>query len=487
MDNLLSQQQGLILLISYGIIMTLIVYFTNKKGHDSDDFLVMNRKLGKWRGTFSIAVSWIWAPAIFIASQKSYEQGLPGIFWFTFPNILCFFTFAIIAVRARKLLPFGYSIPDYIYKRFNNDKKSHLIYLVVFFGYQLGAIIINSLAGGTLLSLLTGLSFTLSVLLMAFVALFYSLISGLRASTLTDVIQMSMILFIGFIIVPWILFKTGGLEILSIGSGGFTGNFKNIFDPNIAYSFGIASTLGLISGPIADQMFFQRSFALQQKNIVKVFVNGGLLFGIVPILLSLLGFIGAGEAIKSNLLVSDSQMIGPIIIGHYLPKWALMAFALMAFAGLSSTLDSAMCASSSLGSIDIYKKYFKKDPSSNQLIKISRYTMIIMTIIGVTIALLRPQLLWVFLIYGALASAGLFPTIFSLFWKKVTSKGVFWATLLSLVVGTPLSIYANVNGNVDYIVLSAILSVLIGFIICLIDGLTSKTDFEFKKVLNNNN
>ena len=478
---MLEPIEAFLLLVAFGVGMIVLILSRKVVGGSLDDFLVGSRKVGTWHGSLSIAVSWIWAPAVFICSLQAYKQGLAGIFWFTVPNILCFFLFAFLAIRVRRLLPKGYTLPDYIWFRFKGAKSTHLSFLAVYFGYQLGAIIINSLAGGTLLHLLSGMDFSLSVLLMSAIALSYSLISGLRASVMTDVVQMLMIIFIGFIIVPWVVVKGGGINVLASGLGGVSGEFRNIFHPGVLLAFGIPTTLGLLSGPVADQMFFQRAFAVRQKSIVKVFVIGGLIFGIVPITLSLLGFMGAAPEISSSLNVTDPQMIGPIVVAYFLPKWALMLFALMAFAGLCSTLDSALCALSSLGAVDVFQKYFKGKGDEKGSLKWARVTMILMAIVGTGIALLRPKLLWVFLIYGALASSVLFPTFLSVFWSRLTARGAKFATLIGLLIGTPLSIYANIKEEEILILVAALASVLVGLVVALIFGFLNKKPDEFQK------
>ena len=79
--------------------MLSLVFFLGKrkKGHleteSKELFLVADREVGWIRGAFSIAVSWVWAPAIFVASLQTYTKGLAGGFWFIAPNIICFFIF----------------------------------------------------------------------------------------------------------------------------------------------------------------------------------------------------------------------------------------------------------------------------------------------------------------------------------------------------------------------------------------------------------
>jgi Na+/proline symporter len=479
--HLLTQTESLMILGVFGAVMIVIVWLKEVGAIESADrFLVRNRDVGVIAGAFSIAVTWIWAPAIFVCSLQSYTKGLPGIFWFTAPNILCFFLFAPLGVRLRRLLPQGYTLPEFIYRRFGGDKKTHLAFLCVFFGYQLGAMIINTLAGGTLMHALSGLDIRTAILCTVIPVLAYSLISGMVASILTDVIQMSMILVIGFVIVPLAVFKAGGWSSVTAGVGGVTGEYTNLFDPWIAYTMGIPMSLGLLAGPIGDQMFFQRSMSARIDKIVKTFVIGGLVFGVVPIALSLLGFIAANPAISPSLTVDDPQMVGPIVVGHFLPRWALVGFCFMALAGLASTLDASYIAVSSLAAVDVYKHYINQNPTDRQIVKVSRYTMFAMTVLGTAIAMLQPKLLWVFLIYGALASAGMFPTALSLCWKKLNSRGAFWAVALSLGVGTPLSIYANITENAHLIVVAAIASVAIGLVVCLYFGFTNKEEeFDF--------
>lgn len=465
--KILNYEESISLLSLFGATIIALVLVRKDKNETSDSFLVANRNSSLLKGAFSIAVSWIWAPAIFICSLQAYTKGLAGIFWFTLPNILCFFVFAPFAVKVRKLVPNAYTLPEVIDQKFK-DKNIHIAFLIIFFGYQLGAIIINSLAGGTLLNAVSGIDTNLAIVSISLIALAYSLISGLKASIFTDVIQMLMILIIAIFIVPLCFYKLGGMNSIKSGLAGINGEGSNILNPWIAFSLGIPLTIGLIAGPFGDQMFFQRAFAVKENKVAKTFIYGGLLFGIVPVILSLLGFMGVTLVNQGQISVSDPQMIGPIVISHLLPKSALYLFCLMAFAGLCSTMDSALCAISSLSSIDVYKKYFNENADDRSILNVSRMSMIFFTVLGTSIALLRPKLLWVFIVYGTFVSAGLFPTIFSICWDRVTARGIKYAIYISIILGTPVSIYANIKEDPYLITYSSIFSVFISLIICLV-------------------
>ena len=120
----ISQSSGYLLLAIYGVAMVLITWFFArwKKYKTIQGFLVAERNVKWWLGATSIAASWIWAPALFISVQMAFQKGLPGIFWFTFPNIIALVLFIFLAPRIREKLPMGYTLPQWI--KFRLDRKS---------------------------------------------------------------------------------------------------------------------------------------------------------------------------------------------------------------------------------------------------------------------------------------------------------------------------------------------------------------------------
>ena len=167
---MLDLNTSILLFLGYAIFIVLLVWFTKKENNDSDDFLVMKRGLGVFQGSLSMAVSWIWAPAVFICSLQAYNQGLPGVFWFTVPNILTFFVFVPFALKLRKSFPNGYTISQAFKEKFEKS-TAHKASMLVTFGYQLGAIVINCVAGATLISLMSSIPYNIGVLMMGGVCL----------------------------------------------------------------------------------------------------------------------------------------------------------------------------------------------------------------------------------------------------------------------------------------------------------------------------
>src|SRR5207247_2369049 len=105
--HFVSQSTGYWFLFIFAILITVVTYYFSRwKGWQTKEgFLLANRKVGWILGGFSIASSWIWAPALFVSIQVAYQMGLAGIFWFTLPNVIALLIFAIFAPRIRSRLP----------------------------------------------------------------------------------------------------------------------------------------------------------------------------------------------------------------------------------------------------------------------------------------------------------------------------------------------------------------------------------------------
>lgn len=464
----ISQSAGYWFLLIFGIAMILITYFFArwKKWYTKEGFLVAGRSVNWFIGGSSIAASWLWAPALFVSIQLAYETGLPGIFWFTFPNIVALAIFAFLAPKIRKKMPEGYTLPQYIKYRLQSEKV-HKVYLFPYFFYQIMAITVQIFAGGSLIFLLTGIPLIVVMPILLAIALIYTYISGLEASIVTDFVQLAMIFIIGAIILPLTWSAAGGFSAISAGLGGLAG-IRNIFDPGIAFSLGIVTSIGLISGAISDQQYWQRAFAIKKNHLVKAFIFGAILFGIVPIALSTLGFLGANSALGITLPQGvDISMIGVQTVATLLPSWAVFLFVIMLLSGLSSTLDSGLSATSSLWVTDVVKSKSDKDA-----IKSARQSMFGVAILGLLIALLvvyipRFGLFHLWWIFNTIAATVVVPTILSLYWDRLDARGVLWGVLVAFIIGLPLFIYGNLINSPFMIVGASIFIILVSTLFCL--------------------
>jgi Na+/proline symporter len=337
-------------------------------------------------------------------------------------------------------------------------------------------------AGSHLLSAATGLSaFTLMPTILI-VTLAYGIVSGLQASIVTDFIQMLLILFPGWILVSLVLVASGGhLNLHGVTSSGGL----NPFDPKIMFTVGVISSIGLISGSICDQQFWQRCLAIKETDLKKSFLFAALLFSSVPISLSLLGFSAAAPEVGLKLPVDyDVSLVGFAIVQHLLPAGVAVLYLYMLLAGLCSTLDSALSAASSLDAL-LQKKPWENGPAKKEVsIHRARRSMVIISSIGLALAYgvecipgFGLKYFWWF--FNSIAACMAVPTVLSLFWNKLTARGILIGTGFGIFVGLPLVVYSSLTTN-DWLLSGSYLSIV--FVSVLSCWLTGKAQ-EVKVII----
>ena len=463
---------GLIVLTVYAIIMLCATVFLTKRETVAEKFHVGDRDMGTLQSAMSVAATWIWAPALFVSAEKAYANGFVGLFWFLVPNVLCLILFIPFAKRIRERMPKGISLAGFMGEQYHSDKVKG-IYL-----FQLGSLSVLStgvqlLAGGKILSTITGIPMLPMTILLAAIAYSYSQFSGIKASVLTDAVQMTIMLAVCAVLIPWALSMPGNIQALQQGITGVTGEYTNLFSESgmkVLLGFGIPTAIGLFAGPFGDQCFWQRAFSIKENKIRRAFSLGALLFAIVPLSMGVLGFVAAGKGFSPN----DTGIVNFELVAQLFPRWVMVPFLFMVVSGLLSTVDSNLCAISSLSAelrcVSRMNNAGRMKAAKLSMLAILAMGILIANIPGVTVTHL-------FLFYGTLRSATLLPTVFTLTSVKASARGVFVGIILSLCCGLPLFAYGNIFGIAQYKTLGSLLTVLTaGVASCIITRMEGKTN-----------
>ena len=466
----LSSLEGWALIATYFVAMMMLVVFLRKHKKTKEEFLVANRSMPWLLTAFSMAATWVWAPSMFVASEKAYTQGLAGVFWFVVPNVLTLILFAFFANKMRKLRPDGWTFSDYIREKYS--KRCHNLYLIESFGLQTMSFAVQLLAGATIFSKITGISFTATTIVMAVCPLLYTFASGIRSSIVTDFWKMLWIVIVLLLGLP-IMFSSAGPNALFNGLGGITGDFGSLFSATgimVALSFGIPTTIGLLSGTFGDQMFWQRVFCVKADKVKRTMITAAFIFAAVPISLAVFGFFAAG----TGLAISDTQLTNVGAVMAFCPKWFLYLFFVLILSGLISTVDSIICAVSSVAGHDVVKRLAMNEKWHERIqkniflfilfaneVRAARFAMIVVTIIAILIANIPGlTILYLFLLYGTLRSSVMLPTVFAILGKRMSERGLFYGILTSMIVGLPIFAYGNFTGNIPMIVFGSLFTIL---------------------------
>lgn len=444
-----------ILITYFAIMMVATVLFT-KKSETVEDLLVGDRNTSLMPSALSIAATWIWAPALLISAEKAYTWGITGLFWFLVPNALTLVIFSPYAEKIRRKMPNGYTLSGYM-KSIHGDRVEKL-YQTQLLIITILSTVVQLLAGGLLVSTITGVSFTVTTIALSVIAFSYSQFSGIKASIITDALQMIIMLVVCLVLVPMSIEAGGGLNAVKIGMSGITGEYGNLLSlkgKEVFLAFGLSTSIGLISGPFGDQSFWQRAFSIKKSKVKKSFILGAVFFALVPLSMGIIGFVSAGVGMQPI----NVGMVNVEFIKNYLPSIMFYPFVFIIISGLMSTIDSNLCSITSIIN-DIKSGYSLNDG------KLTMAILLIVSVIGANIPGLTVSKL--FMIYGTVRASTLFTTILTLNDVKLNSNGVAIGVIASLIIGLPIFVYGTLNGVSSLIVLGSLATALISGIVALI-------------------
>ncbi len=449
MNPILSPQSAAACLLVFAALLIGVTWLFGRQwgNRTVEGFTVVERRVPWIIGGPSIAAAWTWAVALMVSVQLAYQDGIAGAFWFTVPNIVAVLIYMWLGPQIRDKLPEGHSLPEWIHNRFSHRGVT-TIYLIVFAFYQIMAVTVQLYAGGNLLAAATGLPVTYLIPILLIITLAYTLISGMEASVVTDCFQLVVMLVVGWLIVGLSISAAGGQFNFSgvSGKGGV-----NPFVVPVALTTGVISSIGLISGSISDQQFWQRCFSFKKSDIRKAFLFGGLLFGSIPLSLALLGFTAAAPQMDFQLPAGvDPSLVGFLAVQKLLPNFLAILFIFMFLAGLCSTLDSGLNASSSLYRLVVTSNIVSSKRGFS--LRKARGAMVASGLIGMGIAYgcvfipgFSLKYLWFFL--NTMGAAIVIPTVLSLYWQRLTASGILIGSGAAIIVGVPLVAYGSISNN----------------------------------------
>lgn len=386
-----------------------------------------DRRVGSVVGGLSIASTWVWAPALFVSATQAYTNGWVGVLWFTIPNAAALLIMVPFAMKIRERYPEGFTLSGLMRRRYGRPVQR--LYTLELGGLAVLSMAVNLLAGGTVVSLLTGLPLAVTSVVLLAAVLAYTYRYGILGGLSTDVLQYALIVGTLAAFVPSLL-TVKGADVLTAGLNGIN-NVTGFFTgggPEVAVTFGIISAIGLAAGPVGDQTFWQRAFSLREDRVGRAFLAAAAAFAVVPILMTTFGFVAAGEGKP----VTDPGYVNLEVIEATFPTWATLPFLFMVVSALLSTVNSQMLAVATLASDTT------GDLSKQRLVMVGAgvLAVLVANVPGNTVTAM-------FLVYSTLRSATFLVTVGTLRGAAWNPQAVAWGIRVALAAGLPLTIYSN--------------------------------------------
>lgn len=468
----------IVMLISLGIFLSY-----NRETKNTTDYFLAGNTLTWWAVGASLIAANISAEQFIGMAGTGYADGIAIAAY----ELMAAVTLLIIG---KFLMPIMmdqriFTMPQFLRNRYNNGVGLSFsifwLFLYIFINLTsvawLGALAIEQLMGFQGLILDTGL-FTISVRMIIIIALFviaglYSIHGGMTSVAWTDIMQVIFIIGGGLATAYYALNAIAG------ENGTFSEGLERLYyftidreyakDPHFHLIIqesrnpsafdnvpGIAAVVGGLW--LTNICYWGFNQYITQKGLAaysiheaqKGFLFAGFLKLIIPFIVLIPGLctfyiIQYGETnIQDAINVSDEAY--PWFLKNFIPTGIKGLGFVALTAAVVSSLGSMLNSTSTIFTIDIYRKYINPDASDKKLVTIGRLSAILALIIAVVAATpLLGELDQAFQ-YIQEYSGFIYPGVaivfgLGLLWKRASTTASIWTTILTIPLGVLFKVF----------------------------------------------
>ncbi len=426
----------LLLLILFFGVTFLITLSIGRKQENADHYMTAGNRVGFGISAASMTATWIWASSLYASATSGYTYGVSGPIHYGLWGALMILFIYPFGRRIRSLAPRAHTLAEILHVR--HGRSSQLILAGSNILGSLLSLTSNFIAGGALIAMLSPLSFSTGILLIATGVLFYTLWSGIRASILTDFLQVCAMLGAVVVIVPVIFFAAGGPAIFETGAINLSAQQQSFFSSEAFLNQGAPYIAAVLAYAIGNQTIAQRLFAVREDKIKQTFVTATVGYGATVIGVGMLGVMALYLGVEP--MDGDVNNLVPQLAATYLNVGILCLFFIMVIGSMASTADSDLSALSSIMMTDVYGRNIARPGQAKPrvMLLIGRLTMILATGTAVYIASNRLNILELLVLVGAIWGTLVFPVIASFYWNRVSNTAFSAAVLTALAVFFPV-------------------------------------------------
>lgn len=476
-----------IVLVYLAVLISLGLFLgRNKKGHQksASDYFLAGNSLTWWAVGASLIAANISAEQFIGMSGTSYADGIATAAYelMAAVTLVVIGKFLLPVMLKRKI----FTIPQFLRERYTDGVGLAFsilwLFLYVFVNLTsvawLGALAIEQILGLQGATLVVG-SFSISmrmviVLLLFIIAGIYSIYGGLASVAWTDVLQVFFLVGGGLV--------TAYFALRAVGDGaGALAGLNNLFadltsgehlndshlhlviqESHGASAFANVPGIAAVVGGVwltnlgywgFNQYIIQKGLAAKSVDEAqKGLVFAGFLKILIPFIVVLPGICAYYISLRPELL---SGLQGSINVADDAYPWLVRNFTPtgvkgLTFAALSAAIISSLASmfnsTSTLFTMDIYKKYINKDASDKKLVRVGRLTSLAALVIAaVAVEPLLGSLDQAFQ-YIQEYSGFIYPGIIVVFglgllWKRASSRAAVWTAIITIPLGVLFKIF----------------------------------------------
>jgi len=378
-----------VLVIFFAVVLSISMYKSRREKTGEDYFLASRKLLWPFIGLSLIAANISSEHFVGMSGQGAGNVGLAIASYEWMAAItLVFVAFFFLP----KFLKSGiYTIPEFLEYRYNPSARAIMAFyiMIIYVGVTIASVLYS---GGLALKAIFDLDLTQSIWAIGAIAAVYTIWGGLKAVAWADLFQGSALIIGGAIVMVLGFIAVGGVPAF------FKANADKLH-MILPSDHPVLPWTALVIGLWIPNFYYWglNQFITQRSLAAKTLKHGQLGVLFAAFLKLLIPFIIVIPGIIAYQLYSD-QMTGPgattdaaypLLIRNLIPV-GIRGFMFAALAGaVISSLASMLNSASTIFTMDLYKRHFKKDAKQFAIVTMGRSTTLLFVIIGCIIA---PQL-----------------------------------------------------------------------------------------------
>ncbi|WP_347551282.1 sodium:solute symporter family protein [Pseudalkalibacillus hwajinpoensis] len=486
---------GVLILAFYAFVMLLIGFLSGRGEknlhHTMSGYYLAGKNLGFVALFFTLYATQYSGNTIVGYAPAAYRSGFTWLQSISFMTIIIgvYLLFAprlyVISKREKFITP-----SDWLSYRFKSKSVTLLGVFLMLWG--LGNYLLEQLVAiGQAVSGMTGgtIPYQLAVIAFVIVMLTYEWMGGMKAVAFTDVMQ-GLVLMVGiFVFLGGALYLVGG-NLTNVTTFIMDSEPAKVGLPTMEGSINWFSILILVGcGAAIYPHAIQRIYSAQsEKTLKKSFarmawmppITTGLVFVIGIVGISM--FPGLDEAGSEQLVGLMANEIASINSFYY---WVMILFFGGIVAAIISTADSVLLSFSSIISNDIYGNFINPKASEHRKVIVGKVVGVLAVILLLWVAWNPPGTLYQIFVLKFELLVQVFPAfILGLYWKKLSSKPVFWGMLIGAIIAGMMTItgYKTIIG-----IHGGIIGLIVNFAVAIIGSIaipvTSKQEVQADKMI----
>ncbi len=409
---------------------------------------------------------------LFAPAEMATWGGLAAVTGYAIAAATPRFALAVLGLRMRALMPRQIAMTEFLRRRFGRGMHGFCLIVMVFFLVTTVAAEVTGMA--LLVALIADVPLWLTAALTLSATLLYTGIGGLRASILTDRVQIWLILpalAVMVIVAAWRLEDfVPALHSVAAERPELV-SLANLSGWETAASL----ILGLTATSLFSQGYWQRVYAARDSRaLVRGFVGAGL--AVMPIILILGGF--GFVAMGAGLVDEPSVALFSVVL-EAAPAWLALVVVLLGVALVMSSADTALNAISSIVTAELPRAF--PALSGRRLLMLARWSGVVVAVPALFVASQGWSVLYLFLLANLLCVAAAGAAVIGLYSAHLSGRIAVWATGAGLFAG--LALFpdpAMTRGHLLGAYLSALLLPLLIVVLArLTEPAASRRGFDF--------